>query len=149
MRRLAVASILLILMLFLGHAQAVAQEPHLVKDINPGSGEGDPMYMTEMDGAFLFAATDSTHGRELWRSDGTEEGTWMVKDINPGSASSSPSNLVVFNGILFFRAEHAVHDYEVWLEGVLAEKCQPLRDLLVSPNSPRGLSILSDGSSNR
>jgi hypothetical protein len=31
---------------------------------------------------------------------------------------------------------------------VLAEKGHPLRDLLISPNSPKGLSILSDGSSN-
>lgn len=29
----------------------------------------------------FFAATDATHGEELWVTDGTKEGTRMVKDI--------------------------------------------------------------------
>jgi hypothetical protein len=50
MRRLAGASLLLVLVQFLGHAHASAQEPCLVKDIMPGSDEGNPMYLTTMGG---------------------------------------------------------------------------------------------------
>ena len=29
----------------------------------------------------VFAATDSTHGNELWVTDGTAAGTYMVRNI--------------------------------------------------------------------
>lgn len=34
-----------------------------------------------------FVANDSLHGYELWKSDGTPDGTTIVKDINPGIGS--------------------------------------------------------------
>jgi ELWxxDGT repeat protein len=45
---------------------------------------------------------------ELWRSDGTEAGTFLVKDINPGAGSSTPYNFTVFNNALYFVASDGV-----------------------------------------
>ena len=41
----------------------------------------------DVGGTLFFTADDGIHGRELWTSDGTEEGTVLVKDIDPGPAS--------------------------------------------------------------
>lgn len=53
-----------------------------VKDIYPGkNGASDPESMEIINNKILFGADDSTHGKELWSSDGTEAGTKMVIDI--------------------------------------------------------------------
>src|SRR5690606_3409468 len=44
----------------------------------------------------------AAHGRELWRSDGTQAGTQLVLDIVPGVASSHPSQLTVVGDTVFF-----------------------------------------------
>ncbi len=64
-----------------------------VRDINPGSADGihfnyeaattEPFFAV-VDDTLFFVANDGANGRELWRSDGTEEGTRQVADIAPG-----------------------------------------------------------------
>jgi len=94
----------------------------LVKDIYPG-GLGSfrygstPTGLVAGNGMFYFFATNSTNGRELWKSDGTEAGTVMVKDIVPGSASSQPTLTpwTRFDGTdLYFSADDSVHGQELW-----------------------------------
>mgnify|MGYP001247202400 FL=1 len=94
-------TILALLLLFA--AAAHANEPFMLKDINPG-GSSSPLSLTNVNGTLFFAAYDATNGYELWKSDGTEAGTVMVKDILPGIASSSPYYLTNVNGTLFFAA---------------------------------------------
>src|SRR5262249_58532624 len=68
----------------------------LVKDINPGSAFGygygsRPYELTAVGGTLFFTADDGAHGRELWKSNGTEAGTVLVKDNNPDNNPIGPS----------------------------------------------------------
>jgi ELWxxDGT repeat protein len=90
----------------------------LVKDINPGSaGSGPPKLgpteLTNVGGTLFFSAHDSTHGLELWKSDGTRVGTRMVKDIWVGSGTSLPKDLTNRYGVLYFGATDG-HGSELW-----------------------------------
>jgi len=66
---------------------AHATGPYLVKDIDPaGTGVGsDPSLFTTLEGGVsLWVAQNGEHGRELWRTDGTDAGTYLVLDGGPG-----------------------------------------------------------------
>ena len=84
----------------------------LMRDINP-SGDSYPLYGVLLNGILLFSATDGIHGWELWRSDGTEGGTYMLKDIEDEGASE-PRDLTIFNNIVYFSANTADYGRELW-----------------------------------
>ena len=86
----------------------------IVKDIAPGSQWSDPLFVVKYNGEIYFRADDQVHGRELWKSDGTEAGTTMVKDIYPGANDSDPEWLTVSNGILYFSAYTNSSGWELW-----------------------------------
>ncbi len=85
---------------------------YMVKDINPFPEalrmDSGPFYMTVFNGMLYFSINDNMHGRELWKTDGTESGTVMVKDINSNEVNpgrdSDPKWLVEMNGMLYFTA---------------------------------------------
>ncbi len=56
-------------------------------------------------GRLYFAGNGGVADWELWRSDGTAEGTTLVMDIAPGPDSSFPSSLIDLDGELYFTAE--------------------------------------------
>jgi ELWxxDGT repeat protein len=133
-------ALILLVSLSSAHQALDSAEPILVKDVNtvlPGSqflpaGQSiEPP--VEMGGFLYFPANDGYHGRELWRTDGTAEGTTLVRDINPGRADAtrilSPFMLSRAGETLFFRAYDGVSDAELWKSDGTAEGTQPVREM--------------------
>lgn len=98
----------------------------MVKDINPGSGDGVGFRVQEqyyginefiaLGSLTLFPANDGS-GIELWKTDGTTQGTELVKDIEsrlPG-IGGSPSNLTAFNNKIYFSAITLAEGAELWV----------------------------------
>ncbi|RCS28517.1 T9SS C-terminal target domain-containing protein [Polaribacter sp. WD7] len=83
----------------------------MVKDIRTGNQSSMQNYneqqkFTVLNDILYFNANDGTHGFELWRSDGTESGTYMIKDINIGNSNNNsyPREFVLLNNIIYFIA---------------------------------------------
>jgi ELWxxDGT repeat protein len=93
----------------------------LVKDIAPratGDGPGygrAPGSLTAVGGTLFFTVDDGTHGRELWKSNGTKAGTVLVKDIEHiDNGYGGPSDLTAVGGTVFFNADNGTHGSELW-----------------------------------
>lgn len=84
----------------------------MLKDIAPWAGEGTLRSLTNAKGTLFFVANigimfGHSH-RDLWKSDGTPNGTVLVKE------DITPSNLANVGSTLFFSATDGVHGYELW-----------------------------------
>ena len=122
----------------------------LVKDINtqptqeppdpPNTTNSFPFGLTDVNGVLFFTADDGVNGNELWRSDGTEAGTFMVKDIHPGQPpepaepnDSVGNDLVAGDGLLFFTAVDAGSGRELWQSDGTTAGTVRLTDLRPGP----------------
>lgn len=95
---------LLPLVLSLNATPSLAATVSLLKDINPVPAPDDSFprnYASAGDLAY-FAATDGDRGVELWRTDGTAEGTFQLLDGCPGPCSGNPEVLAQSGGSVFF-----------------------------------------------
>jgi ELWxxDGT repeat protein len=97
----------------------------LVKDIETGFSS-DPNHLINNNGILFFSAETTTMGREIWRSDGTENGTYQIADINVGTNGSirndlpyhlrlqSDNDLALLGNELFFSANNGIDGFELW-----------------------------------
>lgn len=91
----------------------------LFRDLDTGRVGSDPQFLTVVGDTLFFAADNGSTGRELWKTDGTTDGTELVRDINPGRdgttpRSSNPTDLVNVNGVLYFSADDGTNGRELW-----------------------------------
>lgn len=88
----------------------------------------NPLSHPEADQLY-FVGNDEVHGSELWKSDGTREGTVMIADIGPGNASGTVSYLSRYNGHLYFFADDDIHGWELWRSDGTTEGTELVSDI--------------------
>jgi ELWxxDGT repeat protein len=106
-------------------SDGTAAGTHLLVDINKGQdlppgtdgvgSNADDFVVVGND--VFFTAEDATHGRELWVSDGTSNGTYLVRDLDPFNTvpdSIGPTDLTAYNGQVYFYASDGLHGRELW-----------------------------------
>jgi ELWxxDGT repeat protein len=95
----------------------------MVKDINKTTtATGGPnFYITASyapinNNGLLFNGYDFTHGSELWKTDGTANGTNLVKDVLPGynAGYSTFSTLHKLNGMFYYFASSLTDTIALW-----------------------------------
>jgi len=111
---------------------------HLTRDIN-ALAESNPTNYKDpyspdnsyavLNGNIYFAADDGIHGTELWKSDGTANGTVMVKDIESGEISTYITNITAVNGKLYFSAATANYGLEPWISDGTETGTRLLKDI--------------------
>lgn len=95
-------------------ASARSWEASLVSDIASKHRHSAPREFVSIGTTVYFTAATAKHGRELWRTDGTESGTRMVKDVWPGGHGANPHSLTAVGNTLYFSAAT-----DVWNDGFL------------------------------
>lgn len=85
--------------------------------------------MITLNNELLFAFSDGFSGAELWKTDGTKEGTVLIRDIMPGPGSSSPDFHKIHKGELYFNASDGEHGNELWKTDGTEEGTKMIYDL--------------------
>ena len=93
-----------------------------------------PQSLVGVGSTLFLSAHDVAHGQELWRSDGTPEGTGLLRDIAPGPDGSSPLPVAEMDGALLFVASDGVHGRELWRSDGTSEGTNLLRDVAAGPD---------------
>lgn len=119
----------------------------VVRDLESHRGGGE---FVESGGIVYFSAGGANSYNwsyadvELWRTDGTHDGTWQVADIAPGTKSSRPSKLSIMNGDLYFFADDGVHGNGLYRSDGTATGTVRLTDVFQEVDVDAGIAILGD-----
>jgi ELWxxDGT repeat protein len=88
------------------------ESAHLLKDATPGTGSTHPLELTKAVDLVYFRGGST--GRELWRTDGTEAGTFMVFQIVGTSQVIQPKSLKTLGNKAYFLVRNNFGETEFW-----------------------------------
>ncbi len=125
-----------------------------VRNVAPAGPQGGsacgnvPLHHFAVVGGILFFSGESPAelGPELWRSDGTEAGTFRVRDIYPGTAPSNIQCVVAIGDTIFFGANDGTTGNELWRSDGTAAGTVRIKDIVAGPSAsaPHFLAAVGD-----
>ena len=113
-----------------------AVTPEILKDLRTTEQDTSIGTYVPIGNHVLFRGTDLAHGNELWKSDGTPEGTSMVADVYPGSTSGTSYETAGAGNLCFFAGNNGVMPgplTELWKSDGTAAGTMMVKD--INPNS--------------
>ncbi len=125
--------------LALAPVSAHAQRVELLSDVHPAcqsascGGVQPTDFATTQSGFAVFPANDGRLGTELWRTDGSPQGTALLKDVRLGGAGSAPRGFFALGGLVYFGADDGQAGVELWKTDGTAVGTSLVKDVLVGP----------------
>ncbi len=103
---------------------------------------GFPRTFTEVGSTLYFIV----NGTDLWRSDGTTDGTSLVKEFIATQFISGPDQLMSYHNTLFFVADDGINGRELWQSDGTSSGTKMVLDLKPGPegSNPFGLIVYGD-----
>ncbi len=131
-----------------GGTVAVGPLPGRSDPAGPLPGIDHPRTGAALGDVLVFADEDETHGRELWRTDGTAAGTFLLLDIVPEGDSNLAdfsSTFVRVGDRVVFWTDDGSHGFEPWITDGTAAGTSLLKDInpgRPGSSEPRGTAVL-------
>lgn len=96
----------------------------------------------EINGTLFFKATTAQFGTEIWKTDGTPEGTVLLKNIVYASQSNYSNFMKNVNGTLFFGVDNddAGVPFQLWKSNGTSDGTVMIKDLAAASPSLQGIS---------
>lgn len=110
------------------------------------TGSSDPQQMASIDGLLYFSATNSTFGREPWRSDGTPAGTQMIGNLVGAGGSSNPENFIKYKTDVYFIAAATGEQPRLRKVSAITESTAPSIGLV---NNVKELTVFGTGTNHK
>lgn len=106
-----------------------------IANLAPGGRGSFPRGFLQLGGVTLFSARVPGIGEELWRTDGSPQGTVLLGDANPGRGGSAPSLLGRLGDRWVFALGDASAGREPWVTDGTVGSLHRLADLEPGPAS--------------
>lgn len=127
----------------------------ILREIGKQQNSSNPAGFTVFNNEIYFSAYvggdfngPNFTGGELWKTDGTEQGTVLVKDIEPGPGGYGASELTVCNNLLFFTFETNASGKELWRTDGTEAGTMMVKNIAVSSSTGSNPSLLTVMNSN-